>query len=69
MTNYSVNKNNTNFIQNEDAYEDNYGHKWSFSALKQVLIKYGINVKFLEDAIEDIIIKTILSIESTIFNS
>ena len=33
LTNYSVNKNNANFIENKDASQDAVGSKWSLSAL------------------------------------
>ena len=33
LTNYSVNKNNANFIENTDASKDGEGSKWSLSAL------------------------------------
>ena len=28
LTNYSINKYSSNFVQNEDAEVDNYGNKW-----------------------------------------
>ena len=32
LTNYSVNKKNDNFVQNESAEHDDFGFKWSLSA-------------------------------------
>ena len=33
LTNYSINKKNANFVQNQDLEHDDYGFKWSLSAL------------------------------------
>jgi hypothetical protein len=33
LTNYSINKKNANFLQNNDAAHDSYGSKWSLSGL------------------------------------
>ena len=63
MTNYSVNKYNANFIENQDASQDDYGSKWSLTGLKKHLRKAGINEQAIFKKIDDIIIKTILSIE------
>ena len=32
LTNYSINKKNSNFVQNENLDEDDHGFKWSLSA-------------------------------------
>ena len=32
LTNYSINKKNDNYVQNEQADQDDYGYKWSLSA-------------------------------------
>jgi len=34
LTNYSLNKNNENFEENQDEDQDDVGHKWSYSALQ-----------------------------------
>ena len=33
LTNYSINKKNENYVQNDDAGDDDSGFKWSFSAM------------------------------------
>ena len=33
LTNYSLNKKNENFVNNQSSEEDDYGFKWSLSAL------------------------------------
>lgn len=43
LTNYSVNKNHENFVQNDDIGEDDIGHKWSLSALFKHLEQFGID--------------------------
>jgi tubulin polyglutamylase TTLL5 len=34
LTNYSINKKNENYVQNDDAADDDSGFKWSFSAMQ-----------------------------------
>ncbi|EAS05014.3 tubulin-tyrosine ligase family protein (macronuclear) [Tetrahymena thermophila SB210] len=69
LTNYSINKNSNNFVSNKDAQEDFKGSKWSLASLKDYLRVNGINVEQLFDKIEDMIVKTIISIEGQIFSS
>jgi hypothetical protein len=33
LTNYSINKNSANYVQNDDLTSDGTGFKWSLSAL------------------------------------
>ena len=33
LTNYSINKKNENYVENEDVADDDCGFKWSFSAM------------------------------------
>lgn len=66
LTNYSVNKQNDNFIQNEDAESDNVGHKWSFSALVKFLKASGVDTELVMVRIYDLIIKTVITAESTV---
>jgi phosphoenolpyruvate carboxylase len=63
LTNYSVNKKNANFLQNNDAATDNYGSKWSLSAFWKYCKNNGVDVDTIKRRIEDVIIKTILSAE------
>jgi tubulin polyglutamylase TTLL5 len=69
LTNYSVNKKNECFVQNKRAEQDNVGNKWSISALMVELECKGIDTNLLWSRIYDIIIKSILSVESKFFNS
>lgn len=63
LTNYSINKKNEKFIQNQDSKEDNIGHKWSLSALIKVLNAQGVDTDLLVSKIYDLIIKTIIAVE------
>jgi len=63
LTNYSVNKKNSNFVQNENPEKDDVGHKWSLSALSKHLEGVGIDLSLLWGKIYDLIIKTVISIE------
>ncbi len=69
LTNYSVNKNNENFIANTNSEQDNTGSKWSLTALKSYLQSQNINTEIIIERIEEILIKTILSIENTTFSA
>jgi len=66
LTNYSVNKYSESFLPNIDPNKDGQGSKWSLSALKRFLEKNGINPSHLITQIEDILIKSVLSIEPII---
>eukprot|EP01135_Chromosphaera_perkinsii_P005042 Nk52_evm19s311 gene=Nk52_evmTU19s311 len=69
LTNYSLNKKSKNFIKNTDADLDNTGSKWSLKALKTYLRKEGVDVDGLWAKIEDLIVKTILSADSTLYTT
>ncbi|CAL1127183.1 unnamed protein product [Cladocopium goreaui] len=66
LTNYSINKGAENFQENQRVQADNYGHKWSLSALNRHLRCIGINVKEMWSRIMDIIVKTLLAVEPAI---
>jgi tubulin polyglutamylase TTLL6/13 len=63
LTNYAVNKANPNFIHNGDAKKDYLGHKRSLKAAFQYIEKLGVNVDGLWAKIEDMIVKTICSVQ------
>ncbi len=69
MTNYSVNKNSENFVANKDANDDLSGSKWSMAGLKDFFRINGINSDLIFERMEDVAIKTILSIENTMYSS
>lgn len=65
LTNFSVNKKNTEYQSNSD---DNVcqGHKWSLKSLWGYLQKKGVNTATLWKNIKDIIVKTIISSEAAV---
>ena len=69
LTNYSLNKFNPNFVANTDPNADGVGSKWSLQALRKAFREQGIDDQAIFKRIEDVIIKTILSAEATIFNA
>ena len=69
LTNYSINKKNKKFIQNRSSSEDNFGSKWSLSALFRLLKTIGVDTKLLWSRIYDIIIKSIISVYSQLVAS
>mmetsp|Transcript_37771 Transcript_37771/g.66499 ORF Transcript_37771/g.66499 Transcript_37771/m.66499 type:complete len:976 (-) Transcript_37771:18-2945(-) len=66
LTNYSVNKFAHNFMENQELDADNYGHKWSLSALNKHLQCVGIDSDLMWCRIMDLIVKTLLSVEPCI---
>ncbi|PAA67977.1 hypothetical protein BOX15_Mlig002170g1 [Macrostomum lignano] len=66
LTNYSVNKRNRDFVQNDDAEVEDYGNKWSLGALLRYLRSEGHDTAALMMRIEDVVIKSILSVESAV---
>ncbi|CAG5129510.1 unnamed protein product, partial [Candidula unifasciata] len=66
LTNYSVNKRSQYYVRNADADIENFGNKWSMSAMLRHLRSTGKDTAALMMQIENIVIKTILSAESSI---
>jgi hypothetical protein len=62
LTNFSVNKKNLNFVQNDDS-DDRRSSKWSITNLRKAMREQGIDDIVIWKKIEDICIKTILSAE------
>lgn len=66
LTNYSINKTSRNFVKNEDADADDCGHKWSMTALRRRLHEMNIDVEALWEDIHELVLKTLISVESTV---
>jgi len=66
LTNYSVNKSAANFRENAELEADNYGHKWSLSALNKHLKVTGVDVDLMWSRIMDLVVKTLLAVEPAI---
>ncbi|NXX48500.1 TTLL4 polyglutamylase, partial [Tricholaema leucomelas] len=62
LTNYSVNKKNTQYKSNSDETACQ-GHKWALKALWSYLTQKGINSEAIWEKIKDIVIKTIIASE------
>ncbi|XP_074641434.1 tubulin polyglutamylase TTLL5-like isoform X2 [Tubulanus polymorphus] len=63
LTNYSVNKKNHDYVHNDDAEVEDYGNKWSLGALLRYLRSEDKDTTALMMRIEDVLIKSILSVE------
>lgn len=77
LTNYSVNKASPAFVQNRDGAdearadsrenEDAPGaYKWSLSELRQYFDKQGMDYDDMFDRIKDVVIKTLIAVETPI---
>ncbi|GFR99052.1 tubulin polyglutamylase TTLL5 [Elysia marginata] len=66
LTNYSINVSSGNYIKNEDSTIEDFGSKWTLSALLRYLHANGVDTVALMQGIEDVIIKTILAAEKPI---
>ncbi|XP_032998385.1 tubulin polyglutamylase TTLL5 isoform X7 [Lacerta agilis] len=66
LTNYSVNKKSGDYVSCDDPEVEDYGNKWSMSAMLRYLKQEGKDTTALMASVEDLIIKTILSAELVI---
>ena len=70
LTNYAVNKNNKNYIQNKQPFDIDYNSsKWTLTSFRQYLEEHNINSDLLFDKIDDIIIKTLISCENNLLSA
>ncbi|XP_048711496.1 tubulin polyglutamylase TTLL5 isoform X4 [Caretta caretta] len=66
LTNYSVNKKSGDYVSCDDPEVEDYGNKWSMSAMLRYLKQEGKDTTTLMASVEDLIIKTIISAELAI---
>ena len=66
LTNYSVNKHSAHFVPNKDASADDYGNKWSLSALRRCLARNGVDCAALFARINSLIVKTLVAVEPSV---
>jgi len=68
LTNYAINKNNDNFVFNEDEDDDDAGHKRSLTAILEYLKENEENFDTdqLWQDIQDIITKTIITVQPSL---
>lgn len=63
LTNYAINKNNPNFVHNEDSEIDDIGHKRSLKSTYEYLEEEGYDTSLLKARIDDMIIKTLCAVQ------
>ncbi|XP_039992511.1 tubulin polyglutamylase TTLL5 isoform X1 [Xiphias gladius] len=63
LTNYSVNKKSSDYVSCDDPEIEDYGNKWSMSAVLRYLKQEGKDTTLLMRQVEDLIIKAVLSAE------
>lgn len=69
LTNYSINKNSSTYQANEDP-ERRQGHKWTLASLWQHFAESGVvDCKPILEAIKDLIIKTFVSAEASLYTA
>ncbi|XP_075387114.1 tubulin polyglutamylase TTLL5 isoform X2 [Tenrec ecaudatus] len=66
LTNYSVNKKSGDYVSCDDPEVEDYGNKWSMSAMLRYLKQEGRDTTALMAHVEELIIKTIISAELAI---
>ncbi|NXJ15132.1 TTLL5 polyglutamylase, partial [Odontophorus gujanensis] len=66
LTNYSVNKKSGDYVSCDDPEVEDYGNKWSMSAVLRYLKQEGRDTAALMASVEDLIIKTVVSAELAI---
>ncbi|KAM4625521.1 tubulin polyglutamylase TTLL5 [Polymixia lowei] len=63
LTNYSVNKKSSDYVSCDDPEVEDYGNKWSMSAMLRYLKQEGKDTTLLMSQVEDLIVKAVLSAE------
>ena len=66
LTNYSVNKHNTNFEFNEGTDAEDVGSKWTLDAFRKWMERQGMDHRKLWKRIHHVVTMTFLSIESQV---
>jgi len=63
LTNYSINKKSHDYVRCDDPDIEDYGNKWSMSAMLRYLKQEGVDTTLLMARIEAVIIKSIIAAE------
>ncbi|XP_067848219.1 tubulin polyglutamylase TTLL5 isoform X2 [Heptranchias perlo] len=63
LTNYSINKKSRDYVSCDDPEVEDYGNKWSMSAMLRYLKQEGMDTAALMAQIEDLIIKALIAAE------
>lgn len=69
LTNYSINKKSAAFIHNDNLENDDSGSKWSLSAFCSHLEMINTDMDLFWSRIYDVIIKSLLSCEDSVFTA
>jgi len=71
LTNYSINKKSETYVPNDDhnVEDQESASKWTFATFKTYLESVGIDYNAIFNKIEDVVVKTILSIEGHLFSA
>lgn len=69
LTNYAINKDNPNFIFNQNASQMNVGHKRSFTSTLEQLREMGHDVDAMMDEVKKMIVKTFCSAQPILFQN
>jgi len=67
LTNYSINKKSSTYLSNEEA-EEAQGHKWTLKTLWRHFDAEGIDHSVIWEKIKDLMIKTVVSAETSLVN-
>lgn len=62
LTNFSLNKNNKNYVYNEEADEGGVGSKWSMDALKRKFKLMQLDYDTMMSDLKDVLIKTLIAV-------
>jgi len=66
LTNYAINCENPEFQENTNPEDGTDGHKRSFQAVLQELGENGVDVALLRAEIEDLVVKTLISVQPSL---
>ena len=69
LTNYSINKKSEAYVAGDEFQEEESCSKWTFATFQSYLESQGISYKEIFSKIEDLAVKTILSVESILFTA
>ena len=61
LTNYAINKNATNYEQNENVEGTGKSHKRSLKEIYKYMENKGIDTKAIIESIDDLIVKTLIT--------
>lgn len=61
LTNYAINKDSEKFVFNQDENDMGVGHKRSLTSIYDMLREKGVDVDTLQDKIDQMIVKTMIS--------